>query len=205
MYNEATRTVPRSAEANQRIREAQRAKILDAARTVFARKGRAATMADIAAEAQVSQGLAYRYFASKDAIFREIIEQAMRSGAMGQRILEAPGTPGQRLTLLLSRILSTQRERPGIYQVLLQSVDDAATPDDFRTLVNGMLQRLRDTMKQLIVEGQATGEVAAGDPDQLATVVNAYLIGLARMAAHNPERFSQQIPDAEIILRIFKP
>jgi hypothetical protein len=38
--------MPRTEEANQRIREAQRAKILEAAWTVFARKGRAMTMAD---------------------------------------------------------------------------------------------------------------------------------------------------------------
>jgi len=60
--------MPRTPEANQRIREAQRAKILESARSVFARKGMEATITDIAAEAQISLGLAYRYFADKEAI-----------------------------------------------------------------------------------------------------------------------------------------
>jgi AcrR family transcriptional regulator len=197
--------MPRTEAANQRIREEQRAKILDAARTVFARKGRAATMADIAAEAHVSQGLAYRYFASKDAIFRELLQQLARSGAPGQRALEASGTPGERLAILLTRIIASQRERPGFFQVVNQTVRDEETPDDVRMLVRGMYQRLLGTLRQLIVEGQATGEVAAGDPDQLVTVVSACLDGLTRLAANDPERFNQQVPDAEIVLRMLKP
>src|SRR5262245_10565427 len=59
--------MPRTEEANQRVREAQRAKILDGATAAIARKGWAATMADVAAAAEVSQGLAYRYFANKEA------------------------------------------------------------------------------------------------------------------------------------------
>ncbi|MGZ3639543.1 MAG: helix-turn-helix domain-containing protein, partial [Ktedonobacterales bacterium] len=65
--------MPRTTEANQRIREAQRAKILQSARSVFARKGMAATITDIAAEAQISLGLAYRYFADKEAILSELV------------------------------------------------------------------------------------------------------------------------------------
>ena len=61
--------MPRSEEAWQRIREEQRTHILEAAKRVFARKGPAATMDDIAAESSVSHGLAYRYFANKEAIF----------------------------------------------------------------------------------------------------------------------------------------
>ena len=72
--------MPRTAAVNQRLREAQRAKILDAARKVFVRQGRAMTIADIAAEAKVSQGLAYRYFANKEAIFHALIEQVIEAG-----------------------------------------------------------------------------------------------------------------------------
>ena len=69
--------MPRTPEANQRIREAQRAKILESARRVFARKGMDATITDIAAEAQMSLGLAYRYFADKEAIFSELVKQTV--------------------------------------------------------------------------------------------------------------------------------
>ena len=41
--------MPRSKAANQQLRDVQRAKILDAARLIFSRKGPTATMDDIAA------------------------------------------------------------------------------------------------------------------------------------------------------------
>jgi AcrR family transcriptional regulator len=198
--------MPRSEEANQRIREEQRAKILDGARKVFARKGMAATMAEVAAEASVSQGLAYRYFASKEAIFHELVEQSVQSGiARIQRILQMQGTPGERLDFLISMAWEGRRENPEIYQLLYQVLDDEATSSAIRELIGRQGQAYQDVMRQLIVEGQATGEVAEGDPDQLVIVVLACLDGLTRLALRDPERVKGNFPDNRIILRIFKP
>ena len=198
--------MPRSEEANQRIREEQRAKILDGARKVFARKGMAATMAEVAAEASVSQGLAYRYFASKEAIFHELVEQSVQSGiARIQRILQMQGTPGERLDFLISMAWEGRRENPEIYQLLYQVLDDEATSSAIRELIGRQGQAYQDVMRQLIVEGQATGEVAEGDPDQLVIVVLACLDGLTRLALRDPERVKGNFPDNRIILRVFKP
>ena len=198
--------MPRTEEANQRIREEQRAKILDGARKVFARKGMAATMAEVAAEASVSQGLAYRYFASKEAIFHELVEQSVPSGiARIQRIPQMQGTPGEHLDFLVSMAWEGRRENPEIYQVLYQVLDDEATSGAIRELIGRQGKAYLDMLRQLIVEGQATGEVAQGDPDQLVIVVLACLDGLTRLALRDPERVKKHFPDAGIILRIFKP
>src|SRR5262245_56492424 len=92
---------------DSRSRETQRANILEGAKRVFARKGKAATMADIAQAARVSQGLAYRYFAGKEAIYRELVEQAMEQAGL---VAVQPGhgssaTPGHRLALLITQLL----------------------------------------------------------------------------------------------------
>lgn len=200
--------MPRTTEANQRIREAQRAKILESARSVFARKGMAATITDIAAEAQISLGLAYRYFADKEAIFSELVKQSVPATSAGiQQLLEMPGTPGKRLAVLISSIVTArgQREPLEVYQLLNHALHAGAMPDDVRELLGRRYQTLRDTMRQLIVEGQATGEVAPGDPDQLVAVVSACLDGLTRWAVQDPEQFRTYVPDAEIVLRLFKP
>ena len=65
--------MPRTEQAFEEMRAMANRKILDAARRVFARKGLGATISDIAEEAGVSQGLAYRYFSSKEAIFHTIL------------------------------------------------------------------------------------------------------------------------------------
>jgi AcrR family transcriptional regulator len=198
--------MPRTEEANQRIREKQRAKILDAARKIFARKGLAATMADVAAEAKVSQGLAYRYFASKEALFQMLVEQAVQSGIAGiQRIPKMPGTPTERLGFLVSMAWEGRREHPEIYQLMYQVLDDEATSDEIRELIGRQGQTYQDVLRQLIVEGQATGEVAQGDPDQLVIVFLACLDGLSRLALREPEWVTKHFPETEIILRLFKP
>jgi AcrR family transcriptional regulator len=198
--------MPRTEEANQRIREEQRAKILDGARKVFAQKGMAATMAEVAAAAGVSQGLAYRYFANKEAIFKTLLEQVIQAALAGMpRHLEMPGRPGERLELLISSAWNGRREHPELYQLMYQMLSDEATPDNLRELVGRQGQTYQDVVRQLIVEGQATGEIAEGDPDQMVTVVMVSLDGLSRWAFREPELFKKNFPDAGIILRIFKP
>jgi AcrR family transcriptional regulator len=205
-FNNKVMNMPRTEEANQRLREAQRAKILDAARKVFAHKGWAATMADIAAAAEISQGLAYRYFANKEAIFNEVVTQAVQSGFSAlQRILEMPGTPGERLEFLVSRVLESRRERLEFFQLIVQAFQDEATPDDLRDLLRRQSQTFQDVMRQLIVEGQATGEVADGDPDQLVLAVIACLNGLSSLALRRPEKFKNHFPEPRIIMRMLKP
>jgi AcrR family transcriptional regulator len=198
--------VPRTEEANQRIREEQRAKILEAAKHVFARKGRAATMADVAAEASISQGLAYRYFASKEALFQALIEQVMQSThTLMQHIVEMPGTPGERLEFLLSRIVKGRHKHLEFVQFLSQVQSSEETPAHLREFVVKQGQPLRDMVRQLIVEGQATGEFAGDDPGQLEALIFACLDGVSRLALRDPEQFQKYLPDARIILRLLKP
>jgi AcrR family transcriptional regulator len=198
--------MPRTEEANQRIREAQRAKILNAALQVFARKGLGATMADVAAAAGVSQGLAYRYFANKEAIYYALVEQTVQLGnSTSPYVEEMPGTPWERLSFLLSQILESRRQNTVIFQLFYHVVSDENTPEALRELVSKRGQAMHSMLRQLIVAGQATGEIAQGDPDQLVTAFLAYLDGITRLATYNPEQFKKHFPDTEIILRIFKP
>lgn len=200
--------MPRTPEANQRRRLAQRAKILESARRVFARKGMDATITDIATEAQISLGLAYRYFADKEAIFSELVKQTVPDdSAEFQKLVQMPGTPGERLAALISKILGArgQRESLEAHQLLAHALDANVMPQEIRALLGKRYHLLLAAMRQLIVEGQATGEVAPGDPDQLVAVMSACLDGLTRWALRDPEQFRTYVPDAQIILRLVQP
>lgn len=195
----------RLADMNQRLRDEQRANILAAARTVFLHKGSAATIADIAAEASISQGLAYRYFASKEAIFHELIEEAIKAGPKGlHRFLEMPEPPEKRLALLVSRLIETRRTQPGFFQVLDQAQSLVTLPDDLRERLHQQQHTFLDVLRQLIIEGQGTGAVAAGDPDQIVIALAACLEGMTKWAARNPEWFHHHAPDADVVLRLLK-
>ncbi len=200
--------MPRTPEANQRIREAQRAKILESARRVFARKGMDATITDIATEAQMSLGLAYRYFADKEAIVSELVKQTVPDDATEfENLVKMPGTPGERLAALIANIVGArgQRESLEAHQLLAHALDAHAMPEEIRTLLSRRYQMLLTTLRQLIVEGQATGEVAPGDPDQLVAIMSACLDGLTRWALRDPEQFRVYVPDAKIVLRLVQP
>ena len=197
--------MPRTEEVKQRLRDEQRAKILEAAKRVFARQGLTATMDDIAAEAAVSHGLAYRYWASKEAIVSELVTQALRSPAADlQPSLHTPGTPGERLKSLVGGFVESRRH-PEFYLLLDQVLRSPDAPEELRTLVRQRSKQMQEGLRHLIVEGQATGEVAAGDPDQLVRAIFACVDGLLRWAHHDPDGFQEHFPDADIFLRMLAP
>src|SRR5260370_7789551 len=153
--------MPRTKAANQRRREAQREKILAGARKVFARKGMEATMAEVAAEAAVSHGLAYHYFANKEALFHALVEQILQTDPAGlQRVFEWSGTPGERLTMLLTKLVSFRRESPEFYQILDQVERSQTTPDDLRELMGSHVQLSFTVLRQLTPEPHATTDIA---------------------------------------------
>jgi AcrR family transcriptional regulator len=193
--------------ADQRPRHSQRANILEAARRVFARKGKAATMADIAQAASVSQGLAYRYFASKEQIYHELVAQALEHTAdlTAPSVHERSATPGQRLALLVTQLVEYRRDHLEHIQLLDQALNADKPPDDLVELIRQRRENFLVELRQLIVEGQAIGEVAADDPDQLALAISATLDGLTRFGLHQPEQFQKLCPDASILLRMLKP
>ncbi|GLV60800.1 hypothetical protein KDH_76190 [Dictyobacter sp. S3.2.2.5] len=197
--------MPRTAEAKQRLREEQREHILEAAKHVFARKGLAATVDDVAIHAGVSHGLAYRYFANKEAIFFAIIKQALQAPSADlQRVLDMPGTPGERLKWLLSAFVESRRH-PETFLLLDQVLSSQTVPNELRELVRKRSQDLQSVLRQLIIEGQETFEVAAGDPDQLVRAIFAYVDGIPRWALYDPEHYQEHFPDADIFLRLLQP
>jgi AcrR family transcriptional regulator len=199
--------MPRTEEANQEIRRNQHEKILNAAKNVFARKGRSTTMADVAAEAGVSQGLAYRYFSSKEAILTAMVTQVAQSGGgPAERIQQIQGTPGRRLALLINYILDDRQENQEYYQFISQVLADDNTPSELRELIQKNGKVIQDIIRRLIVEGQATGEIAKDDPDQLMAALMACFNGLMKRATILDSAGAQKdFPDTKIILRMLRP
>ena len=66
--------MPRTAEQNEEIRKEKKQVILDAALKLFAEKGYAATSTnDIIKEANISKGLLYNYFESKEELLKTVV------------------------------------------------------------------------------------------------------------------------------------
>ena len=71
---------PRTKQQFKEIRKATREKILSVALELFAKKGyHAASISQIAKKAKISKGLMYNYFASKEKLLDEIIQEGFNS------------------------------------------------------------------------------------------------------------------------------
>jgi AcrR family transcriptional regulator len=198
--------MPRSEAENRRLRERQRANILDAAMRVFARSGPSASMSEIAEAAGVSQGLAYRYFASKEEIYYAVVARAMQGGLPEAEVARmTSGGQWDRLEALLSRIVNARRAHPEFFQLLYHVLSDDTAPADLRDQMRERGMYLARELRKLIIEGQTIGEIAEGDPDQLVVALLAYLDGLTRFSLYDPQQFKEHFPEARIIMRLFKP
>ncbi len=197
--------MPRTEESNQRIREEQTRKIIVAATKVFAYKGLAATkMADIAAEAGVSYGLLYHYFANKELIFKAAVERStMAFERLIAQIRDQAGSPWERLLHLTTIILEGMKRVPEGFLVANQAFVNSEVPQDIRDLAREQSLRGFALFQELIIEGQKLGQVVEGNPGELTELYFACIGGVAQDLAYIgiPD---EHYPRPETLLRLLK-
>jgi len=194
--------MPRTQEAYQQIRDERREQILSTAAEVFARNGLASTkISDIAEAAGISQGLLYRYFANKEELFAELIEWVThRAIQQAQAALEHSGTPWEKLHWLTEQFIQGILQYPMYYQLFSQALSLSGR---VREIIQEM-EALTKALRQLIVEGQALGQVAKRDPDQLVLLYLCCLYGLAAGTGFRHDKLAAYFPDAEAVLLFLK-
>jgi AcrR family transcriptional regulator len=198
--------MPRTEESNQRIREEQRRKILLAATKVFARKGLVATkMADIATEAGIGYGLLYHYFTSKELIFQAAVERSTRGfQSLIESIVGLSLPPWECLSRLTTEILTGIQGEPDGFLIVQKAIVTDIVPQEIReSAIHNSLQAI-DVLKQIIIEGQALGEVAEGDATDLAALYLACIGGIA-MSFISFDFPPSSYPKPESVLRLLKP
>ncbi|EPZ48304.1 TetR/AcrR family transcriptional regulator [Alicyclobacillus acidoterrestris] len=185
-------------------REIQRLNILSGARSVFARKGWSATMADIAEAANVSQGLAYRYFPSKEAIYAELLDRASHLEAF-ENVRTMGGSAMDKLRYLINELLDINDTHIELFRLSVLTLHDDALPAALRAELEEQTEAFRSLLQSLIAEGQQTGVIAPGNPQQLLVALLAFLNGLCIMGIQGSENAKRHFPDADIVLRILQP
>ncbi len=196
--------MPRTEAANEQIRRETASRILASARAVYARKGGAATVAEIAKEAGVSQGLPYRYFRTKQELFRSLIQGILHDQSESTGWAQSSGgSPGERFERMVTNMVELRRMSPELFQAFHQGLDRRTLPAKLRQDIIQHGQRVRLTLRHLIEEGQATGEIVEGNPDQLLVALLAILEGLSRIGWAHSASEEVAFPEAKIVLRMF--
>lgn len=196
----------RNHEQNQMTRDNQRAAILAEALGLFVRRGLSATrIADIAAAAGISQGLAYHYFPSKDAIFTALLDEAFRKINAACKALEAREGPAHlkirdALCALVTGLADGGSAAQWHLFVLIASASEAI-PDEARAILSKQGKIPYDVLTRIFTQGQKDGTVHASDARALSVLFWATIKGLAiHYAVHGRK---QGWPDPQALLPLF--
>ena len=150
-----------------RRRKAERPdEIVAAALEIFAEKGfAAARLDDIAARAQVSKGAIYLYFATKEDIFRAVVEQAVlpNVGMLRTLLASHPG-PFDDLVRRFSALAPQLAARPEMGGVIKMIIGEARNfPELARVWHDQVVDPALSGLTTAVEAAQARGEVRPGD------------------------------------------
>ena len=168
--------MPKVTEAH---RAARRDEIVAAALRCFAAKGYQRTsMADVIEESGLSAGAIYGYFTGKQELFAAVagrVLEARRVELEQQRADGEPLAPGQ----VMATLIDGMRREP-FGHVIVQLWAEAAIDPEIGELVQSVLQRVRETVRQRLVEwASAEPGRVDGDPGEWATRVTPVMVGIA--------------------------
>ena len=145
--------------------EARHEEIIAAATEVFATTGFARTkLEDVARRAKVSKGTLYRYFDSKDALFRDmvranVVTRPRRGGRVHPAATRAPSR--DLLALLIRRMWDTMRDPPMASIVRLVHSELHEFPELARFYFEDVILRGRRMIQSVLDRGVASGEFRA--------------------------------------------
>jgi AcrR family transcriptional regulator len=148
--------------------EARPQQIVEAARRLFGAKGYfGATLDDVAREAGITKGTIYLYFASKEALFGEVVRAYADEMFGALRAEAASGRPGHArdlLRLLVTQLLRVFR-RPDYQAMVRLIVGEAGRfPDEVEAIYQDvLLERLRQ-LAALFEAAMDRGEMRRMDP-----------------------------------------
>lgn len=198
--------MPRTEIQNLELRDQRREQILMAALKVFSRRGMVATkISEIAKEANLSHGLVYHYFKSKEEIFTLLVRRAAESSV---HIIEKAHlqkwTPLRKIKWLTEQILQSLSEEEHIllFLIMIQASTSDAVPEEVKQLFTSPEYKSPVTcLIPLIIEGQQCNEFIQEDPITLAVSYFAFIQGFSI----NKLQWNEcPIPEADLIIKIFK-
>lgn len=193
--------MPRTEEQLHVIREKTRTKILDAATRVFTRRGfAAASILDIAQEADISVGLIYRHFKTKEELFGTLLKQAADGLAGVKSFFSQPLAPEQLFQNFTDEIVDdlTHNDEFAAFMIL---VTQSFMTEDFIPEVRELNKQNKAMVRKvakIIENGQKSKVFKKGDPVAMALYYFSSIQGLAETKFALKGRFVT--PTSDMIL-----
>lgn len=182
-------------------KEKRRQEILEVGLDLFIRKGFSATkISDIAKEANMSVGLLFHYFESKEKLYEELI----RIGVSGPKMIMAseqkdPITFFETAARQILSFANSESFVAKMFVLMSQAEYNDAIPDTVKELLSQV-----DTYRQseiLMKRGQENGTIRQGNTTALTIAYWAAIQGVCEALALNP---STPCPESEWIVDIIR-
>lgn len=189
-------------------REERRAQYLDAARLCVSRQGIAGTrMEDITAEAGLSSGSTYLYFATKDELIRAAIDSSLRQ--FEAAIEEAGQNAGSALHGLLAAVLAEVArfgtETPGVdlYRLAVQGWAFAQTDQQAAVLIRESFGRIVAILDAAIASRLPAGS-ALSATDTARGLASVLVSGVVRRALLGDLGDEAQLRELEALAQLVR-
>ena len=165
-----------------RRRKADRpTEIVQAALAVFAEKGFAgAKLDEIAARAGVSKGALYLYFATKEEMFRAVVEQAIRPNLALVQDMATQQMAFPQLARSTARLMAHVAATSPLGGIVKMVIAEAGNfPELARIWYERTIGPVLEVLVNVITRAQARGELRPGDARQYAlSLVAPTLVGV---------------------------
>lgn len=181
-------------------KEQRKKQILYKALELFVTRGYTETkITDIATSLNISVGLLFHYYESKEQLYYELVQMGVDGSKLPQKIEFKE--PIQYFETLLKNLFITAKEQPWIYQmfVLMAQAQKPVIPKEIRKLALSVNQI--EFSCKIIEEGQKTGNIRKGNPMSLSTAFWCSVQGLMEQYAITPE---MELPEIDWILDILR-
>lgn len=191
--------MPRTAEQLERLRRRRREQILESAVDLFARHGFEGTSVRMIADAaDVSAGLLYNYFESKDDVLRAIFRRSMEDVQESFARAAVGDTPAERVRRLVRAALDVVLEHLSFWRLTYAVRMQPAVMESLDDRVAAWMEAIRRDLEHRL------REVGSDAPALDARVLFAAIDGAAQHYAMDPAEYPVD-EVAEALARRFLP
>ncbi len=157
---------------------------------------------DIARKLNISTGLFFNYFESKESVYEELIKIGMSGPEEVFKISIGEGTPLEVLKTItdtILRSLKTETFTAKMFLLMMQSINSGSLPDSVKKLL--VQFDAFSPLIPLIERGQSLGEIRPGNPLALIMVFWGAIQGVAEYLAIQPDL---PLPESDWIIDILR-
>ena len=189
---------PRTNEQFEEIRSTRKFQIMEAALEVFAKEGYdKASISKIAEAANISKGLMYNYFSSKEELLKTVLIQGVEGLKEAFIQIEDELDTPDELEIFIKGGMDIMRQESHFYKlyvtVFFQPAAQEIMKENYQEVIGGLLEDITSYFK------------AKGDPHPMekATLLAAIMDGFGMYYLMNPELYDLDVYE-KIIFDLFK-